>query len=337
MDDSSRGDLGRLLSSSTMPHNHRLGWLIRATSRFGNRWTSLAPKQYRLHRRRPGEPGSGEGLAYPAANAVISPALQLVAGSTLRSAVTPTAMRIRDGANNRFPVYSFVRMHVFLPAAIAMPKRMPAPGPTPLPPTWFAGADRSSSSVKSGANVRSVKHFGLGDFRLSWLQARQTGHMPSVVGPAAWTGADPAPRAQRLTVRKQPPVFTVAAMTEAIAPIGELRTKREARGAGSVDGQFMPRSAGRTFAGQAGSGSAAWDPVSGAMPISPPDGIPDLASSRDDTPARAKAKPLRLHIDGHALGQWAIEHLTQTLGGPPSGITGIDPRAAPPRSRVSPF
>ena len=51
----------------------------------------------------------------------------------------------------------------------------------------------------------------------------------------------------------------------------------------------------------------------------------------------SKSRSLKLHIDGHALGQWAIEHLTHTLAKPPTGMTGVDPRATPPRSRVSPF
>ncbi len=44
-----------------------------------------------------------------------------------------------------------------------------------------------------------------------------------------------------------------------------------------------------------------------------------------------------LHLDGSALGRWAIDHLERTLSKPASGMTGVDPRAMIPRSRVSPF
>lgn len=44
-----------------------------------------------------------------------------------------------------------------------------------------------------------------------------------------------------------------------------------------------------------------------------------------------------LHIDGSALGRWAIQHLERALGKPASGMTGVDPRATVPRSRVAPF
>jgi hypothetical protein len=60
-------------------------------------------------------------------------------------------------------------------------------------------------------------------------------------------------------------------------------------------------------------------------------------SAQDGMGSASKSRSLKLHIDGHALGQWAIEHLTHTLARPPTGMTGVDPRATPPRSRVSPF
>lgn len=44
-----------------------------------------------------------------------------------------------------------------------------------------------------------------------------------------------------------------------------------------------------------------------------------------------------LHIDGHALGRWTIQHLERVLGRPSAGITGVDPRASAPRTRISPF
>ena len=44
-----------------------------------------------------------------------------------------------------------------------------------------------------------------------------------------------------------------------------------------------------------------------------------------------------LHIDGAALGRWTVQHLERTLGRPSTGMTGVDPRATLPRSRVAPF
>jgi hypothetical protein len=44
-----------------------------------------------------------------------------------------------------------------------------------------------------------------------------------------------------------------------------------------------------------------------------------------------------LHLDGSALGRWAVDHLQRTLSRPATGMTGVDPRATIPRSRVSPF
>ncbi len=44
-----------------------------------------------------------------------------------------------------------------------------------------------------------------------------------------------------------------------------------------------------------------------------------------------------LHLDGAALGRWAVQHLERALSKPINGITGIDPRATVPRGFVSPF
>ena len=44
-----------------------------------------------------------------------------------------------------------------------------------------------------------------------------------------------------------------------------------------------------------------------------------------------------LHIDGHALGRWTVQHLEKVLGRPSAGMTGVDPRASTPRTRISPF
>jgi hypothetical protein len=44
-----------------------------------------------------------------------------------------------------------------------------------------------------------------------------------------------------------------------------------------------------------------------------------------------------IHIDGSALGRWAVQYLERALGKPATGMTGVDPRASRPRYRVSPF
>ena len=44
-----------------------------------------------------------------------------------------------------------------------------------------------------------------------------------------------------------------------------------------------------------------------------------------------------LHLDGAALGRWAVQHIERALARPSNGMTGVDPRATPPRGRISPF
>jgi hypothetical protein len=54
-------------------------------------------------------------------------------------------------------------------------------------------------------------------------------------------------------------------------------------------------------------------------------------------PCKASSSATMIHIDGSVLGRWAIQHLERALGTPATGMTGVDPRASLPRSRVSPF
>jgi hypothetical protein len=63
---------------------------------------------------------------------------------------------------------------------------------------------------------------------------------------------------------------------------------------------------------------------------------PDRASGYGSQ-QRTSAAASTLHLDGSVLGRWAIQHLERTLGKPAAGMTGVDPRASLPRSRVSPF
>lgn len=67
-----------------------------------------------------------------------------------------------------------------------------------------------------------------------------------------------------------------------------------------------------------------------------------LLSNRDGTakggrPQQGGQAVSILHIDGSALGRWTLQHLERTLGKPTTGMTGVDPRATIPRSRVAPF
>jgi hypothetical protein len=67
-----------------------------------------------------------------------------------------------------------------------------------------------------------------------------------------------------------------------------------------------------------------------------------LVASPDHQPgdhqARSRAPTaVTLHLDGSALGRWAVDHLGRVLAKPAKGMTGVDPRATIPRSRVSPF
>jgi hypothetical protein len=68
-----------------------------------------------------------------------------------------------------------------------------------------------------------------------------------------------------------------------------------------------------------------------------PDPITSNGASRDESGSRATRQTSTVHIDGSVLGRWAIQHLERALGRPPIGMTGVDPRASAPRSRVSPF
>lgn len=74
------------------------------------------------------------------------------------------------------------------------------------------------------------------------------------------------------------------------------------------------------------------------LPASEPELIsPDRGGTAGDGPPRGQPTVSMLHIDGSALGRWAVQHLERTLGKPSTGMTGVDPRAALPRSRVAPF
>jgi hypothetical protein len=61
------------------------------------------------------------------------------------------------------------------------------------------------------------------------------------------------------------------------------------------------------------------------------------ADGSDAASPKGQSSIQTLYLDGSALGRWAIQHLERALAKPTSGMTGIDPRAAIPRSRVAPY
>lgn len=68
--------------------------------------------------------------------------------------------------------------------------------------------------------------------------------------------------------------------------------------------------------------------------------LPETDSSQrglDGQPSDSKPNVSILHIDGSVLGRWALQHLEKSLGKPAAGMTGVDPRAAVPRTRVAPY
>jgi hypothetical protein len=80
-----------------------------------------------------------------------------------------------------------------------------------------------------------------------------------------------------------------------------------------------------------------------AKPYQSPKGDDGFGFRRSDQPASKDEgvsqipRSFTLHLDGASLGRWTVDHLQRTLSKPASGMTGVDPRAVVPRSRVSPF
>ena len=62
------------------------------------------------------------------------------------------------------------------------------------------------------------------------------------------------------------------------------------------------------------------------------------ASHRDEANSKGlKSDTGTIILDGAALAQWMINYLEAVLTRPQSGMTGVDPRAAQPMSRLTPF
>ncbi len=68
-------------------------------------------------------------------------------------------------------------------------------------------------------------------------------------------------------------------------------------------------------------------------------GIPDSLQTSPESRSTpiASSTTSTLLVDGSALGRWAVQYLERALGRPATGMTGVDPRANLPRSRVAPF
>jgi hypothetical protein len=84
-----------------------------------------------------------------------------------------------------------------------------------------------------------------------------------------------------------------------------------------------------------------WDSQTGPeRSFQAPDGFASSGSNQMASEDGSRSNSLRgstLHLDGSALGRWAVDHLQRTLSKPATGMTGVDPRTTIPRSRVSPF
>jgi hypothetical protein len=91
------------------------------------------------------------------------------------------------------------------------------------------------------------------------------------------------------------------------------------------------------FRGPAAMSSALWN--GNAIGLGGPEQAlsPEQLSHERETGEQIKNRQPVLHLDGAALGRWAIQHLERALSKPANGITGIDPRATSPRGHVSPF
>jgi hypothetical protein len=94
----------------------------------------------------------------------------------------------------------------------------------------------------------------------------------------------------------------------------------------------------RTFPGQSSFSPGDHPPLtpSPASPYQTRPQYPDATAGNSQIQGN-KAAVSTIHIDGSALGRWTIQHLERALGKPTTGMTGVDPRAAIPRSRVAPF
>jgi hypothetical protein len=73
--------------------------------------------------------------------------------------------------------------------------------------------------------------------------------------------------------------------------------------------------------------------ATGGLPVSVQSDTLNQLDSHAATPNQTST----IHLDGSALGRWALLHLERALTKPPSGMTGVDPRATIPRSHVVPF
>jgi hypothetical protein len=60
-------------------------------------------------------------------------------------------------------------------------------------------------------------------------------------------------------------------------------------------------------------------------------------AANSDQPQQNRSAISTIHLDGSVLGRWAIQYLERALGKPTTGMTGVDPRATIPRTRVAPF
>jgi hypothetical protein len=144
-------------------------------------------------------------------------------------------------------------------------------------------------------------------------------------------------------LRSEPPLVSLS--LGQLVPVAETRSLAPGRADVTVGsfGDSTPsmgqRSSNRDMS------SRGWRPVesvpSSTQPVQGDDAartqpFPRAGGPRDTQDRKPTGQQV-LHLDGAALGRWAIQHLERSLSRPANGITGIDPRATSPRGHVSPF
>ena len=196
------------------------------------------------------------------------------------------------------------------------------PGRTAIQGSSTPRAKSHLSLSQPRGSVTSQKHDKQvtlpGIHNASFLQARE--HKKLGVTPAIEPTASRArptdrhgPQSLSLTQSKKTAAATLPGFTQPKATTGRRFQVHPPISAPQVDAEFR-RASNLTVQSPMPSGSAGSDSVQ-----------PKVATAST------------LHLDGSALGRWALQHLERSLGGPTTGMTGIDPRASLPRSRIAPF
>lgn len=120
--------------------------------------------------------------------------------------------------------------------------------------------------------------------------------------------------------------FTASSQGPIRSPNDDSATYSRFQNAGSLSNRLISAS------------SSEWDQIRPSDRSQADVSFADIKGRLDGKPNTGRTPSVStLHLDGSALGRWAIQHLERTLGKPTTGMTGVDPRATLPRSRVAPF